>query len=396
MWRAKVRHTGAAQQRVRERVADSRYARLELVDWWNRVRMADARVVVVGAGAVGNEVIKNLALMGAGHLLIVDFDTIELSNLTRSVLFRDGDVGKPKARVAAERAADLNPEVESRWIEGRLEFDLGLGILRRSDLVIGCLDSIQARLALNRLCRKAGVPWLNTGIELDSGEVGLYGTEPGPCYECGLSDEMWLEAGERLACSGFRSPGSDAPVPTTAPLSSLIGGLCVDQAVRMVHGQTAPQGLRAGQKLYVTLAPYNLYVLDLPRRQECLAHEVWTPVLQIPACPETSTAAGVLEESGRPGGQLNLGYDLITGMRCQRCGAVERIVMPLEMASPELTTCPECGAPSRAPDVASWLDAASDAAGLPLAALRLPCHQMFSITGGGEPLYVELASMPFW
>ena len=83
---------------------DDRYSRLRLIAWWDQERLARAKILVVGAGALGNEVLKNLALLGIGTTYVVDFDTIEPSNLARSVLFRVADRGRSKAEVAAERA----------------------------------------------------------------------------------------------------------------------------------------------------------------------------------------------------------------------------------------------------------------------------------------------------
>src|SRR5205807_2319186 len=122
--------------------------------------LGQSRVMVAGAGAIGNEVIKLLALLGIGRILIVDFDRVEISNLTRSPLFRESDIGRPKAMAAAERAREINPDITVRSLQGDLRFDVGLGAYRAMDLVIGCLDSLDARLALNRACLRAGTPWL--------------------------------------------------------------------------------------------------------------------------------------------------------------------------------------------------------------------------------------------
>src|SRR6478736_9020492 len=88
-----------------------RYSRLRLIPWWRQERLAAARLLVVGAGALGNEVLKNLALLGVGTVYVIDLDTVEPSNLSRSVLFRNEDGGRAKAAVAAQRAAEINPEV---------------------------------------------------------------------------------------------------------------------------------------------------------------------------------------------------------------------------------------------------------------------------------------------
>ena len=88
-----------------------RYGRLRLISWWRQERLQAARVLVVGAGALGNEVLKNLALVGLGTIYVIDLDVVEPSNLSRSVLFRAEDGGRPTAEVAAIRAGELNPEI---------------------------------------------------------------------------------------------------------------------------------------------------------------------------------------------------------------------------------------------------------------------------------------------
>ena len=69
------------------------YSRLKLIKWWDQDKLAQVKVMVVGCGALGNEVLKNLALLGVGHILLVDFDKIEISNLSRSILFQASDQG---------------------------------------------------------------------------------------------------------------------------------------------------------------------------------------------------------------------------------------------------------------------------------------------------------------
>jgi len=101
-----------------------RYARLRLIRWWDQDRLRAAKVLVVGAGAIGNEVLKNLALVGIGHMVVVDFDTIEDSNLARCVLFRAADRGESKAQVAGRALQQLNPDVDVRAINGNVLTDV--------------------------------------------------------------------------------------------------------------------------------------------------------------------------------------------------------------------------------------------------------------------------------
>src|SRR4029079_10804310 len=111
------------------------------VEWWDQARLARARVLVCGAGALGNEVIKDLALLRIGQLAVGDMDVVEKSNLTRSVLFRERDAGKPKAECAARAAGELYPGIEARAVVGNIAADLGLGWVRWADVVVGALDN---------------------------------------------------------------------------------------------------------------------------------------------------------------------------------------------------------------------------------------------------------------
>src|SRR4051812_46100661 len=148
-----------------------REATFKLIDWFDVERVHAANILVVGAGAIGNEVLKNLALLGVGNIYILDRDTVELSNLSRSILYRAVDAGQPKALTAARALQEINPNVAARGKVGDLRFDVGLGVLRRMDVVVGCLDNIEARFRLNRDCRKMGRPWIDAGIGSLNGYV---------------------------------------------------------------------------------------------------------------------------------------------------------------------------------------------------------------------------------
>src|SRR5262245_30927491 len=113
-----------------------RYQRLRLMRWWQQDKLQEARLLVLGAGALGNEVVKNLALLGAGHVWIVDFDTIETTNLTRSVLFRAKDVGSSKSLVLAARASEINPDCVMEALQADVRYDLGFNFLRSIDVVL--------------------------------------------------------------------------------------------------------------------------------------------------------------------------------------------------------------------------------------------------------------------
>ncbi len=153
------------------RLDEGRFARLERIEWWDQARLRGARVLVVGAGALGNEALKNLALLGVGTVAVVDLDRVEKSNLCRSVLFRESDEGRPKALCAAAAMRQLYPEIRVFPIVGNVLADVGLGWFRGADVIVGALDNREARVFVNAACARVGRPWFDGGIDVLQGIV---------------------------------------------------------------------------------------------------------------------------------------------------------------------------------------------------------------------------------
>jgi molybdopterin/thiamine biosynthesis adenylyltransferase/DNA-binding transcriptional regulator YhcF (GntR family) len=203
-----------------------RQGTFDFISWWERDKVRDAKVLVVGAGALGNEVIKNLALMGVGHLFIVDFDRIEAANLSRSVLFREADNARPKAEVAAARAKAVNPQVHVQYFNGDVTSGLGLGVFRRMDAVIGCLDNREARLAINRFCYWVNKPWVDGAIQELLGLMRVFVPGQGACYECTLTEQALRDLSLRYSCPLLaRQNILLGKVPTTPTIASIIAGM---------------------------------------------------------------------------------------------------------------------------------------------------------------------------
>ena len=172
-----------------------RYARHRAIEGFSQEDLQASRIAVIGAGAIGNEVVKNLCLLGVGAIDVFDFDTVELHNLTRSVLLREADVGRSKAASVAQRAAELDSAVKVTAVEGDVWETLRFAELGRYRCVIGALDNFEARLRVNQLCWIAGVDWINAAIDSRYVTVESFAFGPSPeeagaappaCYECGL------------------------------------------------------------------------------------------------------------------------------------------------------------------------------------------------------------------
>lgn len=273
-----------------------------LLSWFKKEKVKDARVLVAGAGALGNEVVKNLALFGVGHIYVVDFDQIEISNLTRSILFREEDAYNHsfKADIVAKRAMEINPQIKVTPIVGNLFSEVGFGLYNSVDVVIGCLDSRIARYQLNRLCMRAGKTWIDGSIENMTGAVRVYA--PGKsCYECGLSREEFNNIMLRTGCADVvRTQGKAGRIATTPISASIVGAMQVQEAMKVIHqeeGQKTPFKTLEGKMLRYEGLTNSMNIYKFASwKSSCPAHERWDKITQGIELSATNTVAQVLKK----------------------------------------------------------------------------------------------------
>ncbi|HSI71533.1 MAG TPA: ThiF family adenylyltransferase, partial [Fimbriimonas sp.] len=163
------------------------YARQQRLEEVDQKRVSQASVLVVGAGGLGCPAILYLAAAGVGRLGIVDGDFVEPSNLHRQPLYRASDVGRPKARLAAERARSLNPFIEVEAISERLSAR-NAHLIEPYDIVLDCTDNFATKFLLNDLCVIQGKPLVVVSIHKFEGQL-LVVMPGGPCLRC-----LWPEA----------------------------------------------------------------------------------------------------------------------------------------------------------------------------------------------------------
>ncbi|MFB6231978.1 MAG: molybdopterin-synthase adenylyltransferase MoeB [Salinibacter sp.] len=147
-------------------------------------KLKNASVLLVGAGGLGSPAATYLAAAGVGRIGLVDFDTVEASNLQRQILYGTSDVGRPKLDAASERLEDLNPHVEVERHEVRLTSDNALGIIDDYDVVADGTDNFPTRYLVNDACVMTGTPNVYASIFRFEGQVSVFATEDGPCYRC--------------------------------------------------------------------------------------------------------------------------------------------------------------------------------------------------------------------
>jgi len=299
-----------------------RYQRLKLIRWWDQEKLRSARILVLGAGALGNEVVKNLALLGIGKVWIVDFDRIETTNLTRSALFRASDVGQWKTEVLAARASEINPDSVFIPLRTDVRYDLGLGFLSRVDLIFGCLDNREARYTMNRYSYLLQKPFIDGGLDTLNGSVSFFAPPATACYECTLSSVDRAELQKRISCLKSTDPEIKQHVPTAPTIASIIGALQVQLGVRYLHGLQVPAGKRLGM--------YGLsdvfFDIALQISEDCGLHTSVDPLdlkLQQLDRTEKDSLISILDFAKSSWNAERLLWDfdrdLIVGLTCMEC-----------------------------------------------------------------------------
>jgi molybdopterin/thiamine biosynthesis adenylyltransferase len=334
---------------------EDRFARFRLISWWDQDRLAKARVLVIGAGALGNEILKDLALLGVGQVVVADRDRVENSNLSRSILFRERDCGQAKADVAARRANEIYPGMKVQPFIGNIVYDLGLGIYRWADVILGGLDNREARVAINQATAKAGKVWIDGAIERLDGVARFFDPATGPCYECTMGENDWKMLEARRSCALLsRDEMELGKVPTTPTTASIIAGIQVQEAIKYLHGL---EGIAGGGFVFDG-THHQSYLVNYTRKPDCPAHDADQPVEVLLERVGLFKTGDLLERVRSDLGReavIEASRDLLESLHCPSCGDDEPVHASLGKVTEAQGRCPRCGTP-RAPVMFHTID----------------------------------------
>lgn len=268
----------------------------QMLSWWRKEKVRGAKVMVVGAGALGNEVLKNLALLNVGNIVIVDYDTIEFANLSRSVLFREKDCegGRLKAETAAERIKEMNPNINVMVINGDISCDVGYGVIRRMDVVIGCLDNRLARRDINRACYRTQKTWVDGAIENLMGKAAVY-VPVKSCYECTLSQNDLNIIKHQMGCADVAKRNlAYGRIPTTPVSASIIAAVQTQEALKVIHDYD--QKILADKFFFYEGMNNEIghYEMD-GLKDDCISHRIYDPIIEAGELSAQNTVAEALE-----------------------------------------------------------------------------------------------------
>ncbi len=372
------------------RLHEGRFARLEAIEWWDQDLISRTRVLLVGAGALGNEILKNLALLGVGQVAVVDLDRVERSNLSRSVLYREADEGQPKAECAARAARQLYPGMRVIAKVGNVLAEVGLGYFRWADVVLGALDNREARVFVNSACARVGRPWFDGGIEVLQGVVRGFAPPATACYECTMSAVDWELLNQRRSCSLLaRRASGQRGVSTTPTTASVIGALQVQELVKHRHGLKS----LLGQGFVFEGREHASTRVDYPIAPDCVWHEPPAPIVALPGRASGTPLRVLREEALRHLDRVeafDFSREVVERLECVRCGRSAPVWRLAEAIEADQLICPGCQSEC-APVFRSSIAGESALLERTAAELGLPAWDIIWARQGSARIGLELA-----
>jgi adenylyltransferase/sulfurtransferase len=238
-------------------------------------RIRSATILLAGAGAIGNETAKNLAMLGIGRILIIDRDRVELSNISRMVFFQPNDLGKNKAEVLAKNIHAKYPFVETAAYRGDLE-SVPLRFYLDSDAVVCGLDNVVSRIFLSQTCRKYSIPLIDGGVTGLNGRIHTYIPPNDACPICMFPPNQYAHiVGLRNPCE---APPEQEAVPSFATSISLVSSILSQETIKVILGmrdfvangkwpEKTGQPLRT--VLFVDMKNNRYTPMELKRSEQC-------------------------------------------------------------------------------------------------------------------------------
>jgi molybdopterin/thiamine biosynthesis adenylyltransferase len=204
--------------------------------------LAKARVVLIGLGGIGTPALQYFAGAGVGTLVLVDDDTVDLTNLQRQTIYREADVGGGKADLAAVWARDFDALIDARPVSKRMDPDNAAEIVAGADLVLDGCDNFATRLAVSDACVATRVPLLSAAVGRFQGQVGAFaGHLPDqPCYRCYVGDAFDADDCDTCAEDGM-----------LGAMAGWVGTFAALQAIRVLLARTGGLGDPQWGRLHV-------------------------------------------------------------------------------------------------------------------------------------------------
>ncbi len=245
-----------------QRIRYSRHTLLNEVGEAGQIKLLEAKVLLIGAGGLGSPAAMYLAAAGVGTIGIVDFDTVDISNLQRQLLHGNKDVGRPKVESARDRLLDINPDIKVIPHREPITSHNAMEIIRGYDIVLNGSDNFPTRYLVNDACQFLSKPLVDASIFMFEGQATVYqpadegkGIEGGPCYRCLYPDPP--PPGEVPSC---------AEAGVLGVLPGIVGSIQAIEAIKLILG--IGESL-VGRLLMIDTLDMTFRTLKVKRNPEC-------------------------------------------------------------------------------------------------------------------------------
>ena len=235
----------------------SRHLIMPEVGMDGQLKLKQAKVLCIGTGGLGAPLGLYLAAAGVGRIGLVDFDSVDLTNLQRQILFGTDDIGRPKIEAATDRLRNLNPDIQIDRFETRLTSENALDILKNYDIVVDGTDNFPTRYLVNDACVILGKPNVYGSIFRFEGQITIFGAPGGPCYRC-----------------LYPEPPPPGLVPSCAEggvlgvLPGIVGAIQAAETLKLIIGKGEPL---IGRLLLFDALAMRFRELKLRKNPECPA-----------------------------------------------------------------------------------------------------------------------------
>ena len=213
-------------------------------------RLKQAHILIAGVGGLGSPVAIYLSTAGIGHLTIVDYDSVDVTNLNRQILHWEEDVNRRKVESAEQKLNKINSKIAVEAVDVRITGDNISELLQGVDLVMDCMDNMETRFLINEACIKKGIPMIHGGVREMLGEVTTIIPGKTPCLECLLPRDL----------------SKKETFPIFGATASMIASLQVLEAIKLLSGIGK---LLTDRMLFINGSDMEIMMIDLQKKPEC-------------------------------------------------------------------------------------------------------------------------------
>ena len=292
-------------------------------------------------------------------------------------------------------ARELNPDCQLIAHDADVIHDIGLGIVREMDVVIGCLDNREARLWVNRMCFKANTPWIDGGIQEINGVAKVFRPPAGPCYECTMTENDYRLISLRYSCPMLKQEDiQQGKTPTAPTIASIVGGLQVQEALKLLHELPGAEG----SALVFNGVANQFYNTKFALRDDCLSHETFADIASLNLSARNTTRE--LFDSVRTYLHLNndspltlvLDRDYLESLVCRSCDITQSIRRPRFQVKQAEGLCASCQQPMQPVSVCE-IGAGDPLADIPMRQIGVPDREIVRVRHEQTDHFFELASI---